>query len=459
MFLEGVKEACTGAPDTPMVLLGNFAVEDEWARGEVGLPALGSRAAAAVAHRMDEFALLLGGPGDHVVLKSAPDPGFLDQLRGLGLDLPQVLVPEVTEPGRSVSEDVLTSPALLATLRELGAAGARLWPHGMSALEERICARTGLASALPGAAVAKAVNGKIYSRRLADELGIRQVRGWECETVAQFAAAAGEAAAVLAAGGRIGVKDAYGVSGKGIAVVDDPARLDRLVTMVTRRAERSGDERVALVVEEWAAKETDLTCHFTLARDGSVRFDFVKEALIAQGVSVGHRMPARLTPAHLDTVEECAHALGKRLAADGYHGVVGVDAMIEQHGGLLPVVEINARNNMATYQTRLQERFVPEGAVALARQYRLRLCRPLAFDELRERLDGLLLAPGRDRGSGLLVDGFATVNAAHGAHAPGEPFTGRLHALVIGGSQAEVEEWDAAVVARLGAFGARGGTA
>ncbi|MEY9870938.1 hypothetical protein ABH931_000392 [Streptacidiphilus sp. MAP12-33] len=459
MFLTGVKEACTGAPDTPMVLLGNFAVEDEWARGEAGLPAVATRASAAVANRMDEFALLLGGEGDHVVLKAAPDPGFLVYLRELGLELPRVLVADVTEPGRSVSEDVLASPELLSALRELGDAGARLWPHGMSAVEERICARTGLAPALPGAAVAKAVNGKIYSRRVADELGIRQVRGWECETVGALAAAAREASAVLAAGGRIGVKDAYGVSGKGIAVVDDPARLDRLVRMVTRRAERSGEERVALVVEQWAAKATDLTCHFTLARDGSVRFDFVKEALIAQGVSVGHRMPARITPAHRATVEEVAHALGKRLAADGYHGVVGVDAMVEQDGGLLPVVEINARNNMATYQTRLQERFVPDGTVALARQYRLRLREPLAFDDLRTWLDGLLFATGPGSGRGLLVDGFATVNAAQHAGAPGEPFTGRLHGLVIAGTQAEAEEWDAAVARRLAALGTEGETA
>src|SRR5437899_3054986 len=118
-FLAGVKRACTGDPDTPFVLLGNFEVEDEWAAGEVGLPRAG---------------------------------------------------------------------------------------------------------------------------------------GWECETVDEFVAAAAAAAGSLRAGRRVGVKDAFGVSGKGIVVVADERRLDQLVRMVARRAERTGDGRLAVVVEEWADK-------------------------------------------------------------------------------------------------------------------------------------------------------------------------------------------------------------
>ncbi|WP_037602307.1 preATP grasp domain-containing protein [Streptacidiphilus rugosus] len=451
-FLEGVKQACTGDPGTPFVHLGNFGVEDEWAKGEPGLPSVGSPAGAAgtaVVHRMDEFALLLADPTDHVVLKAAPDPDHLDHLRGLGIGLPTVLVPgaaSAPDPTRPAGADLLDSPPLLRLLGELAATGARLLPHGMSAVEERICAAAALPSALPSAEVAKAVNSKIYSRRVADELGIRQVRGWECDTVGAFEAAARAAAASLAAGCRIGVKDAYGVSGRGIAMIDRVERLDQLLRKLVRRAERTGDDRLALVVEEWADKAVDLTCHFTLGQDGSVRFDFVKEALIENGVSVGHRMPARLAPALVDQVEECVAALGKRLAADGYHGVVGVDAMVEQDGRLLPVVEINARNNMATYQSRLQEHLLDAGSVALARQYPLRLHAPLRFAELRALLDGLLFDPAT--ATGLLVTNFATVNAAATA-ASDRAFPGRLYGLAVARSQTGADALDTTVARRL----------
>ncbi|WDZ83425.1 ATP-grasp domain-containing protein [Micromonospora cathayae] len=447
-FLDGVKSACTGDAGTPFVLIGNFEVEDEWARDEVGLPTVGGRASTAIVNRMDEFAVLLAGPGDHVVLKSAPDPDYLAWLAAIGIDLPTILLTDRSDPAATVSEDALRSPNLQAALRELAGTGAHLLPHGQSALEDQLCASTGLAPALPPVPVVKAVNSKIYSRRVAKELGLPLATGWECETVAEFAAAATEAAVSVAAGRKVGVKDAYGVSGKGIVVVEDPRRLDQLVRMVARRADKTGDQRISLVLEEWADKALDLNYHFTVGRDGSVRFDFVKEALTENGVHKGHRIPARISAAHAAQLMDAADRLGARLHADGFHGVVGVDAITTTDGGLLPVLEINARNNMSTYQTALQERFMGPDTVALARQYDLSLTAPVGFAALRDQLGDLLFDPAR--GTGLLVNNFATVNAA----APGpdddpRPFAGRLYGLLLARSEQELTDLDTAVVATV----------
>jgi phosphoribosylaminoimidazole carboxylase (NCAIR synthetase) len=442
-FLEGVKQACTGDPDTPFVLLGNFEVEDEWARDEVGLPSVAGRASTAIVNRMDEFAVLLAGKGDHVVLKSAPDPDYLAYLEGLGLDLPEILVTDAHEPANTVTVDALRSARLLDELRALAAGGAYLLPHGISTLEEELCRRTGLASALPPASLVKSVNSKVYSRRIAAELGLPQAPGWECETVADFAAAAEEARAALAAGRRLGVKDAYGVSGKGIVVVDDERKLDQLVRMTTRRAQRSGDQRLAIVVEEWASKAVDLNYHFTVGRDGSVRFDFVKEAITENGVHKGHRIPARISAAHHERIAQCATALGGRLAADGFHGVVGVDAIVTTDGGLLPVLEINARNNMSTYQTGLQEAFMATGTVGIARQYELSLTGVVTFAAMRDRLGELLYTT--TTGRGLLVNNFATVNAAAAQQEDGRRYSGRLYGVLLAGSETELADLDRAV--------------
>lgn len=436
-FLDGVKLACTGDAGTPFVLLGNFEVEDEWARDEVGLPTVAGRASAAIVNRMDEFAVLLAGQGDYVVLKSAPSPDYLSYLDELGLDLPSILVTDTQDPAHTVSVDALASPRLLS---ELGRLKASLLPHGMSGLEERLCELTGLSPALPPAALVKSVNSKIYSRRVATELGLPQARGWECETVTDFAAAADAARASLAAGRRIGIKDAFGVSGRGIMVVEDERRLDQLVRMVTRRAERGGDQRIALVVEEWADKALDLNYHFTVGRDGSVRFDFVKEAITEHGVHKGHHIPARISPAHYAQIVQCAQLIGEKLASDGFYGVVGVDAITTRDGGLLPVLEINARNNMSTYQTRLQETFMGPGMVALARQYPLTLTSHVSFARMRDQLGDLLFTT--QAGYGLLVNNFATVNAAEPEQYDGRPYSGRLYGLLIARSEAELSDLD-----------------
>ncbi|MFW6690941.1 hypothetical protein [Streptomyces sp. MAR4 CNX-425] len=449
-FMSGVRRACTGDPGAALVLLGNIEVERDWARGEPGVPAVGDNAPSPVVARMDEFALLLGGADDHVILKSAPDPGYLDYLRGLGLDLPHVQVTDGCRPAVPVTEEALDSPGLLARLRGVA---ARLLPHGMSAAEEELCRRAGLTAALPDAALAKRVNSKVYSRRVTAELGLPLAEGWECESVAEFEAVVEKAAARIAEGAVVGVKDAYGVSGKGIVVADRARRLEQLVRMVRRRAEHTGDDRLAVVVEVWADKAADLNYHLTVGRDGSVRFDFVKEALTAGGVHQGHRFPARLTPGQHAAVEDAARLLGRRLAADGYHGPVGVDALVRTDGSLLPVLEINARNNMSTYQTRLQERCVPAGAVVVARQYDVRLPAPVPFDRLAAALGPLLF--DRAAGGGALPDNHATVNAAFAGPeaSPAAPADGRFYFLLAAPGQAEADALDAAVAERLTEFG------
>ncbi|WP_042386371.1 ATP-binding protein [Streptacidiphilus melanogenes] len=449
-FRARLGRAVTGSPVTPLLFLGNFEVENSWAEGEPALPRVGSHAGSAVVNRMDEFALLLGGADDHVVLKAAPDPDYLDQLRELGIPTPTVHVPARQDPLRTVTEDALDDPGLLDALRrDLAPLGVQVVAHGVSLAEEEFAARTGLRLAAPAAALCKHVNSKIYSRLLADELSLRQAPGRTCETTAQLAEAVEWARGPLAGGSRVAVKDAYGVSGKGIVVIDNVRRLERLARMAVGQAGRAGSDRLALVVEEWVDKSTDLNYQFTVARDGSVRFDFVKEALTERGVHKGHRMPARLTAAQDRAVREAAALLGGKLAGDGWFGVVGVDAMVDPDGGLYPVVEINARHNMSTYQAVLNEGLMGPDAVAVARHYPVRTARPLRFAELRDALSGLLLA--ERGGTGLLVNNFATVNAAAATGGEG-PFEGRLYGVVVAADDAATARLDAEVAGRLAAL-------
>ncbi|MFE6941365.1 preATP grasp domain-containing protein [Streptomyces chartreusis] len=455
-FTRRLKRAVTPAADTPLVFLGNFEVENQWALGEPALPRVGAHAGSAVVNRMDEFALLLGGKDDHVVLKTPLDDGYRTYLEGLGLALPTVHVVAGQDPRRTVSEDALADPELLRTLSALAADGARLTAHGISTVEEELAQRTGLALAAPDAATCKRVNSKVYSRRLADELGIRQARGWACETLDELAAAVAAAGELLAAGRKVVVKDAFGVSGKGIVVLDSDKRLARLHRMAVTQAERAAGEgeggtvRTALVIEEWVAKRADLNYQFTVGRDGSVHFDFVKELLTENGVHKGHRMPARLTERQVAEIAATADLLGERLAADGYFGVVGVDAMIDPDDGLYPVVEINARNNMSTYQSVVHEGLAGPEEVAVARHFTVRLTRPLPFAELREVLDGLLLTERGPRPRGLFVNNYATVNAA-AADAGADGFEGRLYGVLVAASDAEVAALDTDITRRLAA--------
>jgi hypothetical protein len=243
--------------------------------------------------------------------------------------------------------------------------------------------------------------------------------------------------------GPVVVKDSYGVSGKGLIVLDTPAKRDRLVHMVRRRADRAADPRLDVVVEEWLPKRYDLNYQLSIDRAGGVHLDFVKRALTQNGVHKGHLMPAALSSDQHALIARTARALGSRLYLDGFFGVVGIDAILTIDGRLYPALELNARLNMSTYQGTVTERFVPAGEQALARHYEVRPARPLAFAEVSDALGPLLADhPHRtDSGPGhAVITCFGTANVNAGSARPG-----RLYALLTAPDHARLAALDAAV--------------
>lgn len=441
-FLARPK-ASAGIRDTaPLVLVGNFEVERHWALGEPGLPTFRSPASDLVVNRMDEFALTLAGPHDVVIVKQPPDPGHLAYLASLGWRTPRVLTPSATDPGRDVVEDALADPALLGQLARLADQGAAIHPHGMSPQVQELADACGLALTAPPAAVCKAVNSKIYSRTLVERLGLRQPAGWCCDDIDRWREAVAWARGVLAAGNRVAVKDAFGVSGRGILVIDAEARLDQVDRMLRTRAARRGEDRLGVVVEQWVPTSADLNYQFVVFGDGTVGFDFVKLALTERGVHKGHLMPAPVTEAVHAEIVDVATRVGAALAEDGYHGVVGIDAMLDPDGGLYPVTEINARNNMSTYQEPLVALCGLPHETTLARYYPLAPDRTITFDRVRQRLGDLLFTAKGE--GGLVVNNFAT--AVAGVPANG---AGRLYGLLFGADLDAVRDIDDQVTERL----------
>ncbi|GAA2786249.1 ATP-grasp domain-containing protein [Saccharopolyspora taberi] len=445
-YTRRLKEALVGDPDARFVWLCNFEVENEWARNYVGLPAAPLSVTTATVQRMEELGAMLAEPGDHLVLSQGLDAGYRDYAGSIGFPLPTELVAEAEG---STSEAVLDSPEVIARLTELAGTGAYLMPMGNSMVEQRISERTGLPLAVPDTEVYERVNSKIYSRRLVEELGLRAIPGFCCESTVELHTAlesVSEADPVI-------VKDAYGVSGKGLVVVDSRRKADRLLRMVDQRARRKDDQTLHVVAERFLAKRFDLNYQITISREGAVTLDFVKEAMVSGGVHMGHIMPPDLSAEQLDEIAEAAERIGARLHADGFHGVVGVDALVSADDVVYPVLELNARLNMSTYQGQVTERFQAPDGVALAKHYPLRLAEPVPFEEIRDGLGALAQAPADGRG--LVLTCFGTVNAQAGSG----PFEGRLYTVLFGHDRDELHELDRAVTDALAKIEAERGAA
>lgn len=433
-FTARLKSALVGDPTARFVYVNNFEVERVWGRGEPSLPGAGLSFSSATVNRIEEVGVLLADEHDAVVLKEAVDPGYAAYLAGLGAADGLHLTVDRNVPDRSVTLDALDSPRLLAALRALADGRTYLMPLGISPDEERLAEAAGLPLAGPSAAVCKEVNGKIFSRELVDAVGLTAVPGAECRTVDELAAALD--VHLFRAGSPVVVKESLGVSGRGMVVLDDPKRGERLLRMIERRAGQ--DRRASVVVERWIDKRADLNYQFVVGRGGEVRFETVKTALTENGVHRGHLFPPALSPGQVDELRAAAEVIGKELAAAGYFGLAGVDALLAADGTLYPCLEINARFNMATYQNRIAERLVRDGQYALATTFDLQPGRVYGFEEVRSALGGLLLdgAHGAGRGPrGVLINNFATLNAM--LLAGGKPY-GRVYAICVGDDERDV---------------------
>ncbi|MEU3626933.1 ATP-grasp domain-containing protein [Amycolatopsis coloradensis] len=445
VYTANLKQALTGSRNAEFVWLCNFEVEDQWATHCVGLPTPKVSATTALVQRMEELGALLAEPGDHLLLGAPIDRDYRRYIEATGLGMPAELV---AEGAGGTSAAILSSPGLVRYLRGLADRGAYLMPMGTARDEQKIAETTGLRLAVPDAATFERVNSKIYSRRLAAESGLRVIPGHCCETVAELRTALADEPTPQRP---LIVKDAYGVSGKGLLVLASAAKARRLLRMVERRAQATGDDSIHVVVEDFLPKRFDLNYQFTLSRDGAVGLDFVKEALTVQGVHKGHIMPAALTRAQVNDITTAAAVIGARLHADGFFGVVGVDALLGADGHVYPVLEINARLNMSTYQGRVVERYQADDGAALAKHYPVRSRQPVPFTAVMEALGDLARPP--TAGAGLLLTCFGTVNAQSGVSTP---FDGRLHAVLFAPDRPGLDSLDRRVADALSGLSADG---
>ena len=301
--------------------------------------------------------LFLCAPDDVVLVPQRPSLEFLRSLSRAG-----VAIPELVEhpPGSPLSGEL--AQRKLHSLR----------PWGWSPQVERIAAP--LHDQLSAPQVWQAEWRPLYSKawsaaalcdflRLDDEewLADALVVGWACANMEEV----GEQLARRAGEGwdQVVVKGAFGAAGQS-QVRLDPAepRADQLA-QVARLLEMQGE----VVVEPWLDKLVDLSAQLEIGAPGPARLlgwtrfftdtrGQYRGSLVSQPLSgLDQELRRFLCGEGRDQrrlwrfFETLAEFLAGRLAASGYTGPVGVDALVFRQQGRLrlkPIVEINPRFTM-----------------------------------------------------------------------------------------------------------------
>ncbi|HET9790240.1 MAG TPA: hypothetical protein VFR08_02970, partial [Candidatus Angelobacter sp.] len=244
------------------------------------------------------------------------------------------------------------------------------------------------------------------------------------------------------------LKEAMGVSGKGLVVMERPEKMDHVLELL-RRQDRP-ERKYAFVVEQWIDKEKDINYQVLITASGDVQMLAIKESFARGAVHAGHRCPPELTAAQLSLYHSAAHAIGKELHRAGYWGIAGIDSIVDREGNVYPVLEINARFNMSTYQLAL-ERALEPGSRFIVKSYRLLVRSRLRFQDLAKGLgDSLFGLHGRMRGVGIM--GFGTVNC--NVKPTAMQAKGRLYVFIAGKDLLEIDSLDLMTQKTLEACGA-----
>jgi hypothetical protein len=433
-----------------LLWIGNFEAERFWASSRsLRLPSVAQASDLSIANRLEEMTLFLAEAPDVVILRHASDPAFSHYVADLGLKPPQIVTADPADNNMPIAETVLRNDELCSGLKQLAEQGPGLYllPYATTRLEEQIASTIGISCLGASAAVSEKVNSKIYSRRVSRQAGLRTVPGGECESIEDIEHVYRDLVATDSH--TLVLKESMGVSGRGLLVIDAPAKMQNLLSLLKRRHTR--DSQVDFVFERWIDKTRDINYQIFVSPSGEVSLVNIKEAVTKNGVHMGHHWPPPLDPGQHGCYLEAANAIGAQLYADGFTGIAGIDSIIDRQGLVYPVLEINARFNMSTYELRLDE-MMDSGLDKIVKYYPLVLNEPLNFNKLSSSLGNNMFTRHSRLGIGVFCFATANCNFRPGASLP---VKGRIYVFIAGRNAAEVERLDSAMVNALHACGAQ----
>ncbi|TYS60583.1 ATP-grasp domain-containing protein [Bacillus infantis] len=409
-FRSKLEESLLGeSSSTNFIWLGNFETEAFWKdKDSLSLPSFTQDKSQNLINDLGELMLLLADQSDMVLLNNLPDLDFLQYLKNLGLKLPTILY-NGNSQDKSLTQCFLDNSKNLQRLKQWAAENPSfLVPHGTSDLEERLSEITGIPLALPSANICSKVNSKIYSRKICDKYNIRQPKGKVILSLKELSDSyynlcqSGHSPSFI-------VKEANGVSGKGIIKINDDKQFKQVYRILESSSIKKQMNALDLIIEEWIEKEADLHYQFLIYRTGKVEMINILPSIVNNGVHTGHIHPHSFSDEVVNKIEQTATLIGKELYENGYYGVVGVDGLIDKEGILYPCLEVNARFNMSTYHNKVLNEVLPNNVTTLEKSVHFKYKGYLSFHTFNTLVSDLLFYKGSR--AGIMINTFASVNS------------------------------------------------
>jgi len=427
-----------------IVWLCNIGAEKYWNTLNTGMV---DRYEDAIVNRIEEMNILICRKQDILILREKPDAVYLDKLKSIGFDIPNILVPENPDQTTPISELVLKDEKLIKRIREIAESNDEVYfaPYAVTRIEEEIAEKCNIRILGSPARICAGINDKIFNREIAEKLKFPVCEGRVCYSVDEIREEFHRLTGSLQFK-KVIVKEPFGASGKGLYVLDDEARLETALRVIGRFARKNTEAK--WLVEGWYEKKADINYQIYIAPDGSVRVFSIKQQMLRETVYIGSRIPPELTDEEISVINRYGEQIGRYLYNIGYTGVAGVDSIITTDNVIIPIIEINGRFTLSTYISFLDR--IMEGRKIMTRYFRTSTSSVLSYSRLLEMMTewGIDFDPERKEGvivytAGTFTGGFKDGNGC---------YLGRIFALAASKDEEKVNEYVNKLENMIGGF-------
>ena len=345
-----IKHIVDSEENSIVVWLFNIGTEKYW--GDITSSVKHENENILVNH-MEEMNLLITRKQDYIILRKIPEKSFLDSLSEQNFEIPNILCPSKEDENNSISELVLQDEQLLERIKEISKKGNVYFvPYGVSYMEEKIADICGLQLIGAPHSVNKMINNKIFSREIAEELSYKCTDGYVCKTYEDIENIYQELSKTYE---KIIIKQPTGASGRGLWVIDNESTRKIVFLLIKRIMKKQLNSE--FLVEGWIEKANDLNYQIYVAPNGDINVFSIKEQLVDGTVYIGSYMSPRIAEQKLEMYVQYGQEIGKKLYAQGFSGVLGIDSIIDKNDNIVPIIEINARFTLSTYISFIQHKY------------------------------------------------------------------------------------------------------
>lgn len=330
------------------VVMGSFDAEKYWRpEGYSRLPELEDKKATQIIACMDELLFPLCNRGDLLLNRFKMNPVFKSYLEQLGFEFSNnrqdlyELGNDQFNPDKACVFELLSRRIKEPYFQEILKDVSALNTYAILPATAGICERLGIKNVYPEIENVKKVNSKIYSHKLHERIGLKKYG-----TIINRGADITQLAAKYDDGRGIILKDAFGVSGKGNALISSPGILKRITDYIISQEKRG--LQTCFIMEPFLEKRSDFSCQIKIDPYGNMTILSIQKIINNNFSYAGSMTADQDFVDYLDqrgyfTVME---KIAGELFKDGYSGDVCIDSMILADGEIVPVVEINARKSM-----------------------------------------------------------------------------------------------------------------